>query len=467
MIARLGQLCGPANVLTGAEAERYGRDWRGQYPSSPLAVVRPGSTGEVSDILRLASQWQIPVIPQGGNSGLVGGTKADGGLIVSLERMNRIRAIDASGRTAAVDAGVIVEHLNTRLAELELRFPLAFGAQGSAMIGGVLSTNAGGANVLAHGMTRALCLGLEVVMPDGRVLDDMVALRKNNTGYDLKQLFIGAEGTLGIITGAVLTLTDLPAGRATALLAVNGFDEGLAVLNRLRRVAGNAIEAFEVMPARYLAQLRRSSAPVVPPFASDPALAILVELASSAPDDCAPRADGGVPLVNCLTDVLGDCIEDGLIGDALVAQTEGQRAGFWRLREIAPELTIGLTPVVAADVSVPLDRIGDFAEALDTALGEADADAPHWTVGHLGDGNLHVVVCPADKSPAHLGRIRAVIDDVTMRHAGSFSAEHGIGLQKLASMSRHKDPLALELMRRIKDALDPLGIMNPGKVVPL
>lgn len=462
----LAEICGSANVLTGDDAARYGRDWRGQYPSQPLAVVRPATTAQVSAVMQAATAFSVPVIPQGGNTGLVGGTKADAGLVVSLGRMNQVRSIDAKGRSAAVDAGVIVEDLNAVLAEHGLRFPLSFGAQGSAMIGGALSTNAGGANVLAHGMSRALCLGIEVVMPDGQVLDDMVDLRKNNTGFDLKQLFIGAEGTLGIITGAVLALTDRPLAHSTAMIAVENFDDGLAVLDRLRRASGNLVEAFEVMPRSYFRQMDRCEGASASPLSGDPALTVLVELASSSPADCAPGPDGSVPLTERLAQILSACLEDGLVSDAVIAQTDRQRRDMWRLRELAPELSLGVRPVVAADVSVSLGRIGDFVSTLETALAADDPDALSWMVGHLGDGNLHVVVSPSLKTPENLARVRAIIDAETVRYNGSFSAEHGIGVQKLATMSAHKDPVALDLMRRIKKAFDPCGIMNPGKVVP-
>lgn len=466
LLALLGKVCGSDNVLTGDDAARYGRDWRGQYVSQPLAVVRPATAGEVSTVLRAASAANLAVIPMGGNTGLVGGTLAEGGLVVSLERMNKIRAIDVRGRSATVDAGLIVADLDTALAEHGLRFPLSFGAQGSAMIGGALSTNAGGANVLAHGMSRALCLGLEVVMPDGQILNDMSDLRKNNTGLDLKQLFIGAEGTLGIITGAVLALTDRPVVHATAMIALAGYEEGLTVLNRLRRANGVCVEAFEVMPRSYFQQMSRCAAAHASPLSGDPALTVLAELASSSPTDCAQGPDGTVPLTERLTTTLGDCLEEGLISDAVIAQTGQQRSDMWRLRDIAPELSLGVRPVVAADVSVPVRLIGSFSSSLEAALAAADADALVWMVGHLGDGNLHVVVSPTVKTPSNLARIRTIIDTETVAHNGSFSAEHGIGVQKLTSMMAHKDPVALDLMRRIKTAFDPLGIMNPGKVIP-
>lgn len=466
LLQKLGAICGQSNLLTGRQTSSYARDWRGQYPSHPLAVVRPGTTQEVSSILSLANEHGCPVVPVGGNTGLVGGTQTDGGLMVSLERMKRIRAIDPAGRTASVDAGVIVEEVNRAVERFGLRFPLAFGADGSAMIGGALSTNAGGANVLAFGMARALCLGLEVVLPDGRILDDMVALRKNNTGYDLKHLFIGAEGTLGLITGAVLTLTDLPTTYATALIGVNALDDGLKALGRLRRACGSQLEAFEVMPESYLKRLLGSQEAPNFPFPEVPGAAILVELASSSPIDCTPNDKGETPLIERLATELGDCIGTGVVTDAVIAHNAQQRAALWRLRDTAPELTKGLTPVVAADVSVPLDLIGEFEPSLEQSIRSMDPDALFWTVGHLGDGNLHIVVCTGDKSPEHMARVRNVIDETTMRFQGAFSAEHGVGIQKLESMSAFKSPVALDLMRGIKAVFDPKGIMNPGKVLP-
>lgn len=466
VISQLAAICGAGNVLTGDAAAPYGRDWRGQYPSQPMAVVRPATTAEVSAIVKIAAACKLAIIPQGGNTGLVGGTQTQGGLIVTLERMKRIRSIDAKGRSVAVDAGVILENLNTALAEHDLRFPVAIGAKGSAMIGGVLSTNAGGANVLAHGMSRAHCLGVEVVMPDGQILNDMGDLRKNNTGFDLKQLFVGAEGTLGIITGAVLALIDRPAAHATAMITTQTFDAGLTVLNRLRRAHGNIIEAFEVMPRSYFTQMARCGVAHTLPLAGDAAVTILVELASASPADCTPDEDGAIPLTAGLSGTLAACLEDGLIADAVIAQSDQQRQDMWRLRELAPELSIGRTPVVAADVCVCVTRIDGFVAAVRDVVSAVDPDALIWMVGHLGDGNLHVVVSPPNKTPAHLAQIRFVIDAVTVQHSGSFSAEHGIGVQKLSTMATHKDPVALELMRRVKDVFDPNGIMNPGKVLP-
>ncbi|QFT61095.1 putative FAD-linked oxidoreductase (plasmid) [Sulfitobacter sp. THAF37] len=466
LLRDLGRICGESNVVTGRQTDGYARDWRGQYPSRPLAVVRPGTTEDVSAILRLANDRKCPVVPIGGNTGLVGGTQTDDGLMVSLERMKDIRSVDPAGRTACVDAGITVEELNRQVAAYGLRFPLAFGAQGSAMIGGALSTNAGGANVLAFGMARSLCLGLEVVLPDGRILNDMVALRKNNTGYDLKQLFIGAEGTLGLITGAVVTLTDLPMTYATALISVGSIRDGLTALDRLRRACGSQLEAFEIMPASYLRRLKASRGTPTVPFSEIPSAAILVEIASSSTADCTSDEQGATPLTERLIAALGDCIGANILADAVVAHNANQRAELWRLRDIASEMTKGLAPVVAADVSVPLNLIEKFEPSLEDHVRAIDPDALIWTVGHLGDGNLHVVVCTDDKTPEHMARIRSVIDDMTLRFQGSFSAEHGIGTQKLASMAAFKSPVALDLMEGIKAVFDPNRIMNPGKVLP-
>lgn len=466
ILSQLAEICGTANVLTGDAASHYGRDWRGHISTQPMAVVRPATTEQVSDIVKLAAASELSIVPQGGNTGLVGGTQAEGGLIVSLERMNNIRAIDCDSRSVAVDAGVVIEDLDTALADYDLRFPLSFGAKGSAMIGGALSTNAGGANVLAHGMARASCLGIEVVMPDGRIFNDMNDLRKNNTGFDLKHLFIGAEGTLGIITGAMLALTDRPAAHATAMIATATYSAGLSVLNQLRRATANLTEAFEVMPRSYFVQMAQNAGQYVSPLSTDAEITILVELASSSPTDCNLDSSGATPLVDQLTGILSDCLEQGLISEAVIAQTDQQRLDMWRLRETAAQLSGDLAPIVAADVSVPLKSIDAFACDLERAQSDLDPDAKSWMVGHLGDGNLHIVICPSIKTPDHLARVRRLIDEKTMQYAGSFSAEHGIGVQKLATMAAHKAPLALDLMQRIKTAFDPNGIMNPGKVIP-
>jgi FAD/FMN-containing dehydrogenase len=457
---------GAAQVLTGADAARYGRDWMGGYVTQPLAVVRPASRDEVAAVLRLASAARVPVVPVSGNTGLVGGTAAEGALMLSLERMNRIREIRSTARTAIVEAGVILSALHDAAEAQGLHFPLWFGARGSAMIGGALSTNAGGSNVLRYGSTRGLVLGLEVVLADGRVLDLMSELHKDNSGYDLRDLFIGAEGTLGVITAAVVKLVPRPAAWATATVACDSLDQALVLLNRLQEATGGMVEAFEYMPRGYMTRLGEVRPDLGQPFAQIQDVTILVELGATAPRDCAPGPDGAVPVVTLLETTLGEMFEKGLLVDAVVAQSETQRRMMWARREAAAEVARSYPIIVDTDVAVPLDRVAEFLRNADARLQGLDPGAQALVVAHLGDGNLHYTALPSRNDPALKDAIREAVEDVVLNLQGSFSAEHGVGLSKLGSMARRKDKVALEVMRSLKAAFDPLGILNPGKVLP-
>ena len=466
LIEQLVAILGVKNVLQGADATPYGRDWMGAYVSQPHVVVRPGNTAEVSAVLRLANDRGTPVVPVGGNTGLVGGTFAPDQLMISLERMNSIREIRPDSRIAIVESGVILSRLHDAADAHDLAFPLFFGARGSAMIGGNLSTNAGGSNVLRYGNTRALCLGLEVVLADGRVMDLMSELHKDNTGYDLKDLFIGAEGTLGIITAAVLKLVPRPAAYATAMVAATSLPGALDLLNKLQQATGDMVEAFEFMPRTYLNRLELARPDLTPPLGYDQEFTILVELGTTAPRDTTAGTDGSVPVVNLLENTLADMMHAGLARDAVVAQSGAERQKMWAIREVAAEITLGRKPYVDTDVSVPLDRVETFLDLALNRLAEIDPRAETITVAHLGDGNLHFTVWPTVESAEHKESILTMVDQVTIELGGSFSAEHGIGLSKLGSMGRGKDAVALAVMRSIKQALDPKGIMNPGKVLP-
>ncbi|ALG91211.1 MULTISPECIES: FAD-binding oxidoreductase [Actibacterium] len=466
ILEKLKQIVGPAHVLTGDMAAGYGRDWTGAYGSAPLAVLRPGTRDEAAAILRLAHDARLPVVPVAGNTGLAGGTFAEGALMISVERMNRIRDIRPGARVAVVEAGVILSALHDAAEAQGLIFPLFFGARGSAMIGGVLSTNAGGSNVLRYGNTRALCLGLEVVLPDGRVMDLMGALHKDNTGYDLKDLFIGAEGTLGLITAAVLKLMPKPRAHATAMVAVPALPDALMLLNRLQDETGGAVEAFEYMPADYMARLAACRPDLRPPFATPHAVNILVEVGATAPRDATPLPDGSLPVVTHLEETLAAMMADGAVLDAVVARSEAQRAEIWERREAAAEITFSRGPIVDSDIALPLDGVVPFLERMQVLLPRIDPGAETITVGHLGDGNLHYAVWPSRDDAALKDAIRETVEDVVAELGGSFSAEHGIGLSKKSTMARRKDPVALAVMAQIKAALDPQGIMNPGKLLP-
>jgi FAD/FMN-containing dehydrogenase len=466
LIEELATVIGATQVLTGADMARYSRDWMGKYHGAPVAVVRPASTAEVAGCLRVAAAHGVAVVPVAGNTGLVGGTMTTGGLMISLERMNRIRELRPQARIVVAEAGVILSRLHDAAEAEGLYFPLWFGARGSAMLGGVLSTNAGGSNVLRYGSTRGLCLGLEVVLADGRVLDLMSELHKDNAGYDLKQLFIGAEGTLGIITAAVMKLVPAPRAHATAMVAARSLGDALVLLNRMQEATGGRVEAFEFMPRTYSERLAVVRPDLGLPFDHVPEVTILIEAATTAPGEALPDDTGAVPLVTVLEGVLTEMMEAGLITDAVVAQNAGQRGAMWARREAAAEITAGITPAVDTDVCVPLDKVEVFLSDVLTRLDLLDPGLTSLTVAHLGDGNLHFTAFPTRDDAGLKDRVLEVVEDVVADLRGSFSAEHGVGLSKLNSMARRKDPVALEVMRAVKAALDPTGRMNPGKVIP-
>lgn len=466
MLDDLRRLLGAAHVLTGADMAAHAADWTGHYTARPLAVLRPGSTAEVAAVLRRAGAAGVPVVPAGGRTGLVGGTMTEGGLILSLERMNRIRAIKREARVVVAEAGVVLSQLHAAAEAEGLNFPLWFGARGSAMLGGALSTNAGGSNVLRHGSTRALCLGLEVVLADGRVLDLMTELHKDNSGYDLRDLFIGAEGTLGVITAAAMRLVPAARAHATATLALRSLGDALGLLNRLQEATGGLVEAFEYMPRSYMQRLAAARPDIRRPFAQDTEVTILVELAATAPRDCTPRADGSLPLTDLMEQALAQALEDGALIDAEVARTAAQRRAMWERRELAAEITFARRPHVDTDVALPLDAVEGFLTAMAARLPALDPEAEDMCVAHLGDGNVHYTVFPTRDDPALADRIVQAVEEEVLARRGSFSAEHGVGLSKRASMARRKDPVALEVMRALKAALDPAGVLNPGKVLP-
>ncbi|WP_421701416.1 FAD-binding oxidoreductase [Aliiroseovarius sp.] len=441
----------------------WASDWIGKYKGAPLCVVRPGSTEEVARIMAQAHETGTPVVPVGGNTGLSGGTHAEGAIALSLDRMRTIREIKPAARLAIVEAGVVLEQLHEAVSEHGLSFPMTFGAKGSCTLGGMLATNAGGSNVLRYGNTRDLCLGLEVVLPDGEVLNLMSELHKDNTGYDLKDLFIGAEGTLGVITGAVLKLSPTPRAFATAMVAAPGLDEALGLLNRLQEATGGAVEAFEYMPGAYVdAHIAKTGARA--PFEARHEVNILVEIGATAPRDAVPGPDGSIPVAAYLEEVLGEMLEQGGVLDAVIAQTDAQRAEMWARREAAAAVCLGRQPLVNNDISVPLDQVGAFFTRMESVLPRLDPGAEALSVAHLGDGNIHYTVYPTDTALSDT--VTQAVEDVVAELGGSFSAEHGIGLSKKPSMARRKNPVALRVMRQIKAALDPKGIMNPGKVLP-
>ena len=463
---KLADIVGANYVLTDDACAAYKTDSTKRYFSEPIAVVRPGSTEEVSSVMKLAHETGTPVVPIAGNTGLSGGTYAKGGLMLSLDRMNRIREIRTQAHIAVVEAGVILSSLHEACERHDLVFPLTFGARGSALIGGVLSTNAGGSNVVRYGSTRGLCLGLEVVLADGRIMDLMTELHKDNSGYDLRDLFVGAEGTLGIITGAVLRLFPKPKSYATAMIAAKSLQDALTLLNRLQASTGGAVEAFEYMPRAYIERHVNHIEGARSPFDRLHDVNIMVEVGATAPRDAAPMNDGSIPVVNNLESELSDAMDEGLVLEAVVARSEAQRAEMWKRREDAAEVILCRLPMVDNDIAVPTDRVPEFFDEMEKVLAEVETVGEPMAVAHLGDGNIHYVVFPSSSDPADIDAIRELVDSVTRSLGGSFSAEHGIGLAKLPSMQRRKNSVAIEVMRAVKSALDPKGILNPGKVVP-
>ncbi|RUS59014.1 FAD-binding oxidoreductase [Pseudorhodobacter sp. E13] len=466
LIADLTSLLGAAHVLTGADRAAHIGDWTGKYTADPVAVARPATTEEVAACVKLAAKHGVAVVPISGRTGLVGGAMTCGGLMISTERMNRIREIRPEARIAVVEAGVILDRLHEAAEAQGLYFPLWFGARGSAMIGGVLSTNAGGSNVLRYGSTRALCLGLEVVLADGRILNLMSELHKDNSGYDLRDLFIGAEGTLGIITAAVMKLVPRPRAYATATLAARSLPDALLLLNRLREATGGAVEAFEFMPETYMRRLAEVRPDIRQPFTPRQQVNILVEVGATAPRDATPNDAGEVPVTLLLQEALAEMMEAGMVLDAEIAQSEAQRRTMWERRELAAEITFARKPAIDTDIAVPLDKVDTFLRRMAARLPSLDPGAEDLCVAHLGDGNVHYTVFPTRDDPALYDQVVAAVEDEVQALHGSFSAEHGVGLSKRASMARRKDPVALDVMRSIKAALDPENRMNPGKIIP-
>ncbi|MGE5537365.1 MAG: FAD-binding oxidoreductase [Gemmatimonas sp.] len=439
-------------------------DERDLFHGTALAVVRPASTAEVSDVVRIAAEARLPIVPQGGNTGLVGGSVPPAGakgIVLSLGRMNRVRAIDPANNTMTVEAGCVLKDLQDKARDAGRLFPLSLGAEGSCMIGGNLSTNAGGVGVLRYGNARELVLGLEVVLPDGRVWDGLRSLRKDNTGYDLKHLFVGAEGTLGVITAAVLKLFPLPASRETAFLAVPDVASALALLNEARAASGEAVSAFELIPRIGIELVTKHFPGTSTPLATDSPWYVLIELTSPETGDGLRRR---------LEGILESALEKGRIVDGTIAASETQGKALWRLREILPESQTREGGSIKHDVSVPVSRIPEFIVRGTKAVEAALPGARVFAFGHMGDGNIHFNVSQpvgADKATflKDWERLNRVVHDIVAELGGSFSAEHGIGVLKKGELKRYRGALELELMQRIKSAFDPAGIMNPGKIL--
>ena len=451
LLAALAAVVGEKNVLAGeSDAAPYLTDWRKQFSGPAVCVVRPGSTAEVSAVVRLCAQAGIAIVPQGGNTGLCGGSVPIGAcpeLVLSLGRMNRIRALDALNNTLTAEAGCVLAEVQRAAAAAGRLFALSLAAEGSCQIGGNLSTNAGGVNVLRYGNTRDQVLGIEAVLPDGRVWDGLRGLRKDNTGYDLKQLFIGAEGTLGIITAAVLKLHPQPSASATAWIEVADPQRAVELLSRLRDVCGDRLTAFELLSRTCVDAVLAHRKQVRDPLPGGEWY-VLAQLGDSGSDEA-------------LHERLAAALSSDIVRNAVVAKSEAESKALWSIRESVPEAQFSN---VKHDISVPVSKVPEFISRADATLRKAFPGAPIFCFGHVGDGNLHYNIGDAALI-ARRGEVGAIVYAEVDALGGSISAEHGLGQLKREEIAHHKPAIELELMRAVKRALDPRGLMNPGKVV--
>lgn len=451
-------------IVDPAELEPWLADWRGVYKGGAQAVVRPGSTQQVADCLRLCNQHRVPVVPRGGNTGLCGGATPDASpanVVLSLERMNRIRSIDVTANTLVADAGCILGNLR-RAAQQEGRLlPLSLAAEDSSQIGGNVATNAGGVNVVRYGMARELVLGIEAVLPNGEIFNGLQTLRKDNTGYDLKQLFIGSEGTLGVITGVALKLHPLTQVRAVVLAAVESPRQALDLFRLVYGACGARLQAFEFFTDECLGLVLTQVEGMQQPFDARHGGYVLIELADTA-DEAGLQA--------MLESVIGRALEDGLCQDAAVSASLAQLQALWRLREEISEAQRADGPHLKHDISLPIEQIPAFMESAERRLRAVSADCRLFVFGHFGDGNLHYNVsrpAGADKAWAAEweGRVADAVFAEVDEYGGSISAEHGIGQLKRHAFHHYKDPMQLRLMLQIKQMFDPNSIMNPGKLL--
>ena len=466
ILARIGSIVGPQGLITDPrDLEPYLADWRGFYRGAALAVVRPAGTDQVAAVVEICAETGTAIVPQGGNTGMSGAATppaAGGGIVLQLGRMNRILGLDALNNTVTVEAGCILANIQQAARDAGRLFPLSLGAEGSCQIGGNLATNAGGINVLRYGNARDLTLGLRVVLPDGRVWDGLRGLRKDNTGYDLKQLFIGSEGTLGIITAAVLKLFPLPRTTVTALIAAAAPAAAVELLSLLREECGDRISAFEIISRRCVELVLAHIPGTREPLARAHPWYVLAELA---------EAGAGGPLQSEFERAMERAGERGLALDAAIAASGAQRGALWRIRETIPEASRAEGLLYRHDVSIPVSRIPEFIAEAGVALESAYPGARVICFGHLGDGNLHYNCFVPGRSRDDAAALAATdvnrtVLDVVQRFGGSFSAEHGIGQAKRGELARYKGPLELEMMRVLKHGFDPRNIMNPGKVLP-
>jgi FAD/FMN-containing dehydrogenase len=461
LVARFRAIVGDKYAVTdAADIAPYVTEERDLFHGKSPLVLRPGSTAEVAAICKLASEHRIALVPQGGNTGLVGGqTPHHGEVVISMRRMDKIREIDTASNTMTCEAGVVLQIAQQKAAEVDRLFPLSLGAEGSCTIGGNLSTNAGGTAALAYGVAREMALGLEVVLADGRILNGLSKLKKDNTGYDLRNLFIGAEGTLGIITAATLKLFPKPRAIETALVGLQSPHEALKLLAISQNEAAGSLTSFELLSDISVDFSVRHGIDIRNPMPSQHPWYVLMELSSSREN-----------ARDALESILAQGLDDGIVDDAVIAASLSQRQAFWKLRD---EMSAAQKPEggsIKHDISVPVAAVPDFIAEANAAVVKLIPGSRPVPFGHLGDGNIHYNVSqPIGANAADfLARwhdVNAVVFSIVLRMGGSISAEHGIGVLKRDELPGVKDTVAIELMRSIKAMLDPLGIMNPGKVL--
>jgi FAD/FMN-containing dehydrogenase len=465
LIARFREIVGPEHALTDPDQQLpYLREWRDLFIGQAPVVLRPGSTEEVSRILALANEARVGVVPQAGNTGLVGGQipfQTGNEIVVSVSRLKQIRDINPAAYVMTVEAGLTLAECRAAAERADRLFPLSLPSEGSCQIGGNLATNAGGVGVLAYGNARQLVLGLEVVLADGRVVPGLKALKKDNTGYDLRDLFIGSEGTLGIITAAVLRLFPRPAESATAMVALAEISHALDLFSLAQETAGRSVTAFEFIPRICIEFVLRHIPGTREPFPKAYPWYVLMEISGAKPDGQAARD---------MEDVLGQAAERGLLLDAVLASSLTQARELWRLRESVSEAQKPEGGNIKHDVSVPIARIAEFIERADRIVESICPGARPLPLGHFGDGNVHYNVAqPIGMEKERFlelwDKISSEVHALVVEMGGSISAEHGIGRMKRGDLERYKSPVELDLMRRIKAAFDPNGILNPGKVL--
>ena len=439
-------------------------DWRGLWTGRARAVVQPDSTADVAALVRWCAERRVPIVPQGGNTGMSGGATPDGSgdaIVLSLARLNRIRAIDTVNDSITVEAGCVLQAVQDAADHADRYFPLSLAAEGSCTIGGNLACNAGGTGVLRYGMARDLCLGLEVVTADGEIWDGLRGLRKDNSGYDLRDLFIGSEGTLGIITAAVLKLHPRPLARATAFVALQSPASALELLGLVRRRHQSALSAFELLSETCLSLVVEHRPGARRPLGAGAPWYVLIEFSGFA-DEESLRAD--------LEAVLMAGLDTGIVLDAAIAESLSQSAAFWAIREGISEAQGAIGKTIKHDIAVPVSAIGRFLDQADAAVARRWPGARQVTFGHVGDGNLHYNFSPAPGQDgaafmAMQDNLNALVHDIVVAHGGTISAEHGLGVLRRDEAARLKSPVELRLQHKIKQALDPLGILNPGKVI--